>query len=297
MSSTATAARRHRHRRGRLQRPVRRRRRDHHRPAARALAGLRAEGGDRHVAGGDHPDRSARRRHPGASTATSTSGRASRSASPAHRGVVAGTALQQRHLRARRRRSPSWCCCSPPPRCSSSDGRARLERADRARLRRRAWRAASWVWAAASCSCPRWWCSPTSRSSAPRRPRSWRSCSCRVVGTWRQRGYGNVSLRDGLVIGALSPLGVLVGVVLANAAAGARAGAGIRRRAARLRLATRQEGGTPLGSRPVEILDVSDRGPRRTRARGACGRARPVHGRARSRRSCAGWRQARRPPW
>ena len=39
-----------------------------------------------------------------------------------------------------------------------------------------------------------------------------------LVGTWRQRGYGNVRLRDGLVIGALSPLGVLVGVGLANAA-------------------------------------------------------------------------------
>ena len=38
-----------------------------------------------------------------------------------------------------------------------------------------------------------------------------------IVGTWRQRGYGNVRLRDGLVIGALSPLGVLVGVGLANA--------------------------------------------------------------------------------
>jgi uncharacterized membrane protein YfcA len=38
-----------------------------------------------------------------------------------------------------------------------------------------------------------------------------------MVGTWRQRGYGNVRLRDGLVIGVLSPLGVLVGVGLANA--------------------------------------------------------------------------------
>jgi uncharacterized protein len=38
-----------------------------------------------------------------------------------------------------------------------------------------------------------------------------------VVGTWRQRGYGNVRLRDGLVIGALSPVGVVVGVGLANA--------------------------------------------------------------------------------
>jgi uncharacterized protein len=38
-----------------------------------------------------------------------------------------------------------------------------------------------------------------------------------VVGAWRQRGYGNLRLRDGLVIGVLSPLGVLAGVVLANA--------------------------------------------------------------------------------
>jgi uncharacterized protein len=38
-----------------------------------------------------------------------------------------------------------------------------------------------------------------------------------AVGTWRQRGYGNVRLRDGLLVGVLSPLGVLVGVALANA--------------------------------------------------------------------------------
>jgi uncharacterized membrane protein YfcA len=38
-----------------------------------------------------------------------------------------------------------------------------------------------------------------------------------VVGAGRQREYGNVRLRDGLVIGLLSPLGVLVGVVVANA--------------------------------------------------------------------------------
>ena len=38
-----------------------------------------------------------------------------------------------------------------------------------------------------------------------------------VVGTTRQREYGNVRLRDGLTIGVLSPLGVVAGVVLANA--------------------------------------------------------------------------------
>jgi uncharacterized protein len=37
-----------------------------------------------------------------------------------------------------------------------------------------------------------------------------------LVGTYRQHGYGNVRLREALIIGALSPLGVLIGVVLAN---------------------------------------------------------------------------------
>lgn len=37
-----------------------------------------------------------------------------------------------------------------------------------------------------------------------------------LVGTMRQRSYGNVDLRDAAVIGALSPLGVLLGVVAAN---------------------------------------------------------------------------------
>jgi uncharacterized protein len=37
-----------------------------------------------------------------------------------------------------------------------------------------------------------------------------------LVATWRQREYGNVRLRDGLLIGALSPVGVAIGVVVAN---------------------------------------------------------------------------------
>jgi len=37
-----------------------------------------------------------------------------------------------------------------------------------------------------------------------------------LVGAWRQHRYGNVRLRDGLLIGALSPLGVLVGAIVAN---------------------------------------------------------------------------------
>jgi uncharacterized membrane protein YfcA len=38
-----------------------------------------------------------------------------------------------------------------------------------------------------------------------------------LVGTIRQRSYGNVRLRDALVIGVLSPLGVLIGVAVSNA--------------------------------------------------------------------------------
>jgi uncharacterized membrane protein YfcA len=37
-----------------------------------------------------------------------------------------------------------------------------------------------------------------------------------IVAVWRQLGYGNVRVRDGLVIGALSPLGVVIGVVVSN---------------------------------------------------------------------------------
>jgi uncharacterized membrane protein YfcA len=38
-----------------------------------------------------------------------------------------------------------------------------------------------------------------------------------AAGAWRQHTYGNVRLRDGLVMGALSPIGVAIGVVVANA--------------------------------------------------------------------------------
>lgn len=37
-----------------------------------------------------------------------------------------------------------------------------------------------------------------------------------LVGAIRQRGYGNVRVREALVIGLLSPLGVIVGVAVAN---------------------------------------------------------------------------------
>jgi uncharacterized membrane protein YfcA len=38
-----------------------------------------------------------------------------------------------------------------------------------------------------------------------------------IIGAWRQRGFGYVRLRDGIWIGVLSPVGVLIGVVVANA--------------------------------------------------------------------------------
>jgi uncharacterized protein len=37
-----------------------------------------------------------------------------------------------------------------------------------------------------------------------------------IVGAYRQNGYGNVRVREALIIGALSPLGVWIGVTVAN---------------------------------------------------------------------------------
>jgi uncharacterized protein len=38
-----------------------------------------------------------------------------------------------------------------------------------------------------------------------------------AVAAWRQHGYGNIRLRDGLLAGVLSAPGVAIGVVVANA--------------------------------------------------------------------------------
>jgi uncharacterized membrane protein YfcA len=37
-----------------------------------------------------------------------------------------------------------------------------------------------------------------------------------ALGAWRQHGYGNVRVRDGLIVGALAPLGILLGTSLSN---------------------------------------------------------------------------------
>ena len=37
-----------------------------------------------------------------------------------------------------------------------------------------------------------------------------------LAGTIRQRSYGNVNLHDAAVVGALSPLGVVIGVIVSN---------------------------------------------------------------------------------
>ena len=39
-----------------------------------------------------------------------------------------------------------------------------------------------------------------------------------AVGAWRQSGYDNLRLRDGIAIGLLSPVGVLAGTAAANVA-------------------------------------------------------------------------------
>jgi uncharacterized membrane protein YfcA len=37
-----------------------------------------------------------------------------------------------------------------------------------------------------------------------------------ALGAWRQLGYGNVRARDGLLVGALAPLGIVLGTTVAN---------------------------------------------------------------------------------
>ena len=64
-----------------------------------------------------------------------------------------------------------------------------------------------------------------------------------LVGAYRQAGYGNVDLRAALVIGALSPLGVLLGVARRQQRLRALPGALLRRPRALLRL-------PPLAPRP-----------------------------------------------
>jgi uncharacterized membrane protein YfcA len=38
-----------------------------------------------------------------------------------------------------------------------------------------------------------------------------------MLGAWRQHGYGNLRVRDGLIVAALAPPGILLGTTLANA--------------------------------------------------------------------------------
>jgi uncharacterized membrane protein YfcA len=38
-----------------------------------------------------------------------------------------------------------------------------------------------------------------------------------IVGAWRQHGYGNLRLRDAILIGVLSPVGVVIGAAASNA--------------------------------------------------------------------------------
>jgi uncharacterized membrane protein YfcA len=37
-----------------------------------------------------------------------------------------------------------------------------------------------------------------------------------ALGAWRQHGYGNVRVRDGLIVAALAPVGIVAGTTVAN---------------------------------------------------------------------------------
>ena len=63
---------------------------------------------------------------------------------------------------------------------------------------------------------PPWRSSSTSPRSRPRPPRCSRSSRWRSSPPGARSGYGNVRLKEGLLIGVLSPIGVAIGVVVAN---------------------------------------------------------------------------------
>jgi hypothetical protein len=37
-----------------------------------------------------------------------------------------------------------------------------------------------------------------------------------ILGAWRQHGYGNLRIREGLIVGILAPPGILLGTTIAN---------------------------------------------------------------------------------
>ena len=149
------------------------------------------------------------------STGTSTWPRARWSAVPALAGVVAGTALQQRiperavallfaALLDRDRHRPDRLLMEYVAAALLGIRRRHARRAGRRRRRDPLRPGAG--------DLPRPVPGPR-RGDLAARDRLRRG----VVGAWRQHGYGNVRVRDGLVLGALSPLGVAAGVVVSNA--------------------------------------------------------------------------------
>ena len=70
--------------------------------------------------------------------------------------------------------------------------------------------------AAGSCSCPRWSCSSGLTHLEAEATSLLAIVPVALVGAWSQRRYGNLRVRDGIVIGALAVPGALGGVALAN---------------------------------------------------------------------------------
>ena len=77
-----------------------------------------------------------------------------------------------------------------------------------------------------------------------------------AVGAWRQHGYGNLRLKDGILVGVLSPIGVVAGTVLANEVGERPLELGFAGTPARLRRATDPQNGS---LRAVTILQVDTR--------------------------------------
>ena len=132
---------------------------------------------------------------------------------PAVGGVLAGTWLQQRVPP----RTVSLLLRGAARRRRPCELRARVIEAVAHRGLRRA-SSPGCSASAAACSSSRRSCSSsTSRTSTPRRRRCWRSSPSRSSAPGASTRYGNVRLRDGLLVGALAIPAAAVGVVVVNA--------------------------------------------------------------------------------
>ena len=256
MSSTAASPRRHRHRGGRLLGPVRGGRRHDHRPLLVLWLGYgQKEATGTSLAAIIVIGRLAVAAQAGYGNVDLWHGPPDRGARGGGRGGRHGAAAAA--LRARVWRRLRRAAAGLGRGADLLDGRRRPDRPAGARLRRREWRAVCWGWAAASCSSRRWWCSPRmsqlgARGDLAGGDRDGGSGGHLAPARLRQRAAARRHHHRGAVAAR-----VLAGVVLANAFPERALELSFAGGPAPVRLATRGQGGTALGSAQMEILEVT----------------------------------------